>query len=76
MSNTCTSINLPGVSDAGWNILGRVAAKQAIKELRAKASRDLATALAITRARDEDFRIAIVSGPVGQHEIEVLQEGK
>lgn len=76
MSDKLTSISLPRVKNSGLSIWGEVSIGSAINQLREQARRDLVVAQAILDADDEDFRVSIVRGPVSQHEIERLQEGR
>jgi len=76
MSDKLTSISLLRVNNSGLSIWGEVSIGSAINQLREQARRDLVVAQAILDADDEDFRVSIVRGPVSQHEIELLQEGR
>lgn len=76
MMEKLTSISLPRVDNSGLSIWGEASVGSAINQLREQARRDLAVAQAIIDADDEDFRVTIVRGPVIQHLIEVLQEGR
>ena len=77
MTEKLTRITLPSASHSvGLMDWGELTPKEMIGQIRQRAEYLRAEADAIMAAKDSDFQIDVIRGPVVQHHVKTLQQAK